>query len=135
MDANQGCGEDGAIQFVLPFGVCCPCLTALEERVLTIQALYIAIFIGVVSFGFSQTQVVRRLRVVAALPMRLLILPSRDRLLLMLDPRYSNCCTTLSWYLSDGWRSVHILAQQFGLFEADGQYKVFAGLGKVDRQI
>ena len=50
-----------------------------------IHALYTAILVDVVSFLFSQTREVRRPRVVAALPMRLLISASRDRLLLMVD--------------------------------------------------
>ena len=61
------------------------------------QVLYIAILVRVVSFGFSPTWEVRRPRVVAALLMCMLISASRDRLSLMVDPRYVNWCMTLSW--------------------------------------
>lgn len=70
------------------------------SRVLTMQTLYTAIMVEVDSLLFPQTRVVSRPRVVAVLPMCLLILASRDRLSLMVDPRYVNWWTTSSMWLS-----------------------------------
>ncbi len=81
------------------------------------HALYTAILV-VFSFQFSQMQVVRRPKVMAALPMCLLISELSDRLLLMVDPSYVNWCTTSSLVVIDTycWWSVHILTQNIGLF-------------------
>ena len=96
------------------------------------QALYTAILVGVVSFGFSQTWVVRCPRVVAALPMRLLIIIVEGQV--FTDGGSQACELVYDVELvvinGDGWWSVHILAQHVGLFQADGQSEVFAGLGE-----
>lgn len=59
----------------------------LYTRVLTMQALYTAILVVVVSLGLSQTRVVSRPTVVAAFLMRWLISALRDKLSLIGDPR------------------------------------------------
>ena len=70
------------------------------NNVLMTQALYTAIFILLVSFGFVQTGVVRRASVVAALPILWLISVSRERLSVTVEPRYVNCWTASSSYSS-----------------------------------
>ena len=56
------------------------------NRVLRTQALYTAIFVVIVNLKFVHTLDVRRARVVAAFP----ISASRERLSVMVDPRYVN---------------------------------------------
>lgn len=51
------------VQLLLFFGICCSCFTA-KQRSYKLQS-----FVGVSSFGFSQTQVVSQSRVVVAKPM------------------------------------------------------------------
>ena len=70
------------------------------NNVLMTQALYTAIFILLVSFGFVKTRVVRRANVVAALPILWLISVSRERLSVTVEPRYVNCWTAPSSYSS-----------------------------------
>ena len=89
------------------------------------QVLYTAIFVGIDSFGFSQTRVVTLPRVVAALPMCLQV---------VVDGGSQVCELVYDFKLLvvdvDGWWNVHILTQHIGLFQADGQSEVFAGLGE-----
>ena len=84
----------------------CSCLAQVVQlslpyrRVLIMHTLYTAILVRVVSLGLYQTRVVGRPRVVAALLMRQLIQASKDKLLLMVEPRQVNWCTTSSMQLS-----------------------------------
>ena len=88
-----------AVQFALLFGVRCPRFAAVEE-----SADYVGVVHCPLGWGCqlwilpdAVRRVVRRPRVVAVLPMCLLISASRDRLSLMVDPRYVNWCTASSW--------------------------------------
>lgn len=65
------------VQFLLLLGRGCPGLTP-YRKVLTMQVLHTATFTGMVSLGFSQGRVVSHPRVVAVLPMSLLISGSKD---------------------------------------------------------
>ena len=58
------------------------------NNVLMTQALYTAIFVLLVSYGFVQTRFLRRASVVAALPILWLISVSRERLSVTVEPRY-----------------------------------------------
>lgn len=58
------------------------------SSVLMTQVLYTAILLFTVSLGLFHTGVVRRARVVAAFPILLPISASRERLLVMVEPRY-----------------------------------------------
>ena len=64
--------------------------------VLTTQALYTTILVFTVSLGLVHTREVRRASVVAAFPILLSILVSKERLLVMAEPIYVNCSTTSS---------------------------------------
>jgi len=59
-----------------------------HSRVLMTQALYTAILVFTVSLGLVHTRVVRCARVVAAFPILLSISKSRERLSVMVEPRY-----------------------------------------------
>ena len=60
------------------------------NKVLRTQALYTAIFVVIVNLEFVHTLDVRRARVVTAFPILLSISASRERLSVMVDPRYVN---------------------------------------------
>ena len=79
---------EGAEPFLL-MGIHGPCLTAIEW-VLGMQALYAAIFIFMVNLRVVHTLDVRQASVVAAFLILLSISGSRERLLVMVDPRYMN---------------------------------------------
>ena len=64
--------------------------------VLTTQALCTTILVFSVSLGLVHTHEVRRASVVAAFPILLSISVSKERLLVMVEPRYVNCSTTSS---------------------------------------
>ena len=64
------------------------------------QALYTAILVLLVCFGFVQTRIVRRASIGAALPILWLISVSRERLSVTVEPRYVNCWTASSSYSS-----------------------------------
>ena len=60
------------------------------SRVLMTQVLYTAILVFVVNLGLIHTRVVRRARVVAAFPILLSSSASRERLSVIVEPRYVN---------------------------------------------
>lgn len=62
-------------------------VSLLYSSVLMTQTLYTAIKVFTVSLGLVHTRVVRRARVVAALPILLSISTSRERLSVMVEPR------------------------------------------------
>ena len=64
--------------------------------VLTTQAVYTTILVFTVSLGLVHTREVRRASVVAAFPILLSISVSKERLSVMVEPRYVNCSTTSS---------------------------------------
>ena len=64
--------------------------------VLTTQALYTTNLVFTVSLGLVHTREVRRASVVAAFPILLSISVSKERLSVMMEPRYVNCSTTSS---------------------------------------
>lgn len=64
-----------------------PCNTC---KVLRMQALYTPIFVFTVNLRFDHTRDVGRVSVVAAFLTLLLISVSRERLLVIVDPRYTN---------------------------------------------
>ena len=70
------------------------------SSVLMTQALYTAILVFVVNLGLIHTRVVRRARVVAAFPIPLSSSASRERLSVIVEPRYVNWCTASSSYSS-----------------------------------
>lgn len=61
------------------------------------QALYTAILVLVFSVGFVQTLFESRARVDVAFPILLSSSTSKERLSVMVDPRYVNWWTTSSW--------------------------------------
>ena len=60
------------------------------NSVLMTQALYTAILVFTVSLGLVHTCVVRRPAVLTAFPILLSISTSRERLSIMVEPRYEN---------------------------------------------
>ena len=63
-------------------------------NVLTTQALYTIILVFIVNLGLVHTREMRRASVVAAFPILLFITMSKERLSVMVQPRYVNCSTT-----------------------------------------
>ena len=64
--------------------------------VLTTQALHMTILVFTVRLGLVHTREGRQASVVAAFPILLLISVSKERLSVMVEPRYVNCSTTSS---------------------------------------
>ena len=104
------------VHVTLPYIICGPRLAAVHHMwstsryrtsyvvhvslphisVLTTQALFTTILVFTVSLGLVHNHEVRRAGIVSAFPVLLLISVSKERLSVMVEPRYVNCSPTSS---------------------------------------